>query len=149
MGHEVEAVSLGISPPTPSPSLSFLTSWDNNYLMDRNKRTRVEGFCNFQVLFNHSDLAHEASLTLSNPRAPAALSAVTSGPQTCHRYYGLTWTIPAAGWWTAEPQLQGEGQLQPLSQKCKQEASRAQPLLAEQGTEGKCLKIADDMGEGS
>ncbi|XP_040083963.1 transmembrane protein 234 isoform X1 [Oryx dammah] len=61
-------------------------------------------------------------------------------PQTCHCYYGLTWTIPAAGRWTAEPQLQGEGQLQPLGQKCKQKASRAQPSLAEGGTEGKVRK---------
>uniref|UniRef100_A0A452G394 Transmembrane protein 234 n=1 Tax=Capra hircus TaxID=9925 RepID=A0A452G394_CAPHI len=59
---------------------------------------------------------------------------------SCHCYYGLTWTIPAAGRWTAEPQLQGEGQLQPLGQKCKQEASRAQPSLAEGGTEGKVRK---------
>lgn len=74
MGHEVVAVSLGISPPTPSPSpspsLSFLTSWDNNYLMDRNKRRRVEGFCNFQVLFNHSDLAQEASPSPSAALVP-------------------------------------------------------------------------------
>ena len=49
------------------------------------------------------------SRLFSNPSS--TLSAVTSGPQTCHCYYGLTWTIPAAGWWTVEPQLQGEGQL--------------------------------------
>lgn len=72
LGHEVEAVSLGLRPPTPGPrpSLSFLTSWDNNYLMDRNKRTRVKGFCNFHMLFNHSDLAQETSPSPSAALVP-------------------------------------------------------------------------------
>ncbi|XP_027821156.1 transmembrane protein 234 isoform X3 [Ovis aries] len=53
---------------------------------------------------------------------------------------GITLCITSSVTWTAEPQLQGEGQLQPLGQKCKREASRAQPSLAEGGTEGKVHK---------
>ncbi|XP_033694832.1 transmembrane protein 234 [Tursiops truncatus] len=56
-------------------------------------------------------------------------------------------TIPAAGWWTAELQPQEESQLQSLSQKCKQEGSRAQPWLAEEGTEGKVHKNSRRWGE--
>lgn len=121
--------------------------------MDHNKRTKVKGFCNFHVLFTCcSDLAQETS----HAPSPSATFLSQQHTSCCHvrpqapglpLFPCLTQTIPAAGWWTPELQPQEESQLQSLSQKCKQEGSRAQPWLAEEGTEGKVHKNSRRWGE--
>ncbi|XP_029084473.1 transmembrane protein 234 isoform X1 [Monodon monoceros] len=121
--------------------------------MDHNKRTKVKGFCNFHVLFTCcSDLAQETS----HAPSPSATFLSQQHTSCCHvrpqapglpLFLCLTQTIPAAGWWTAELQPQEESQLQSLSQQCKQEGSRAQPWLAEEGTEGKVHKNSRRWGE--
>lgn len=63
-----------------------------------------------------SNLSAAAALFLRSHQAPSPATVTV----TCS---GLSWQ---QGQWVAQPQLHGWGQLQSLSQKCKQEASRTQ-----------------------